>query len=81
MKNIVKCLFLLCFGLNSSNTMAQIKIPQLSPAAKAEQQIGLAKATITYNRPSSRVRKLLGQNDIPYGKVWRMAQMKSPHWN
>jgi tetratricopeptide (TPR) repeat protein len=73
MKNILKCLFLLCLGLISSNMMAQIKIPQLSPAAKVEQQIGLAKATITYSRPSLRGRKLLGQNDIPYGKVWRMG--------
>jgi hypothetical protein len=73
MKNILKCLFVFCIGLTNSDIMAQIKIPQLSPMAKVEQQIGLAKATITYSRPSLRGRKLLGQNDIPYGKVWRMG--------
>lgn len=52
---------------------AQIRIPQLSPAAKLEQQIGLATAKITYSRPSLRGRKLLGQKDIPFGKVWRMG--------
>jgi tetratricopeptide (TPR) repeat protein len=73
MKSILKCLFLSCFCLICSDIMAQIKIPQLSPVAKVEQQIGLAKATIIYSRPSLRGRKLLGQNDIPYGKVWRMG--------
>jgi Protein of unknown function (DUF2911) len=54
-------------------TDAQVKIPQLSPTAKIQQQIGLGTATITYGRPSLRGRKLLGQNSIPYGKVWRMG--------
>lgn len=64
---------LLCFVLFTTTADAQIKIPQLSPAAEIQQQIGLANALITYSRPSLRGRKLLGQNDIPYGKVWRMG--------
>jgi Protein of unknown function (DUF2911) len=73
MKNIKQVLGLLCFVLFVAQVDAQIKIPALSPAAEIQQQIGLANATIGYSRPSLRGRKLLGQNDIPYGKVWRMG--------
>lgn len=73
MKNIKQTLTLLCFVLLTAKADAQIKMPVLSPASKIEQQIGLTKATITYSRPSLRGRKLLGQNDIPFSKVWRMG--------
>ncbi len=73
MKNLITVILIMYFILNSLASMAQLKIPALSPAAKVEQQIGLAKANITYSRPSLKARKLLGQNDIPYGKVWRMG--------
>jgi Protein of unknown function (DUF2911) len=52
---------------------AQLHIPMVSPLGKVQQQIGLASATVTYGRPSLNGRKLLGQNSIPYGKVWRMG--------
>lgn len=52
---------------------AQISIPALSPKASVMQQIGLGKATITYARPSLKGRKLLGQESIPFGKVWRLG--------
>jgi hypothetical protein len=70
MKNI---LLILGFYLSISPLVAQLRIPQLSPAAKIEQQIGLSSATITYSRPALRGRKLLGQPSIPYGTVWRMG--------
>jgi hypothetical protein len=73
MKNIKQVLGLLCCVFFTAKADAQIKIPALSPSAEIVQQIGLAKATIEYSRPSLRGRKLLGQNDIPYGKVWRMG--------
>jgi tetratricopeptide (TPR) repeat protein len=73
MKSIKILLFISCFVFLMPQIKAQIKIPQLSPAAKVEQQIGLAKATLTYSRPSLRGRTLLGKSDIPYGKVWRMG--------
>jgi Protein of unknown function (DUF2911) len=59
--------------LSIFQVIAQLTIPQLSPAAKVEQQVGLDKVIVTYNRPSLKGRKLLGQSDIPYGKVWRMG--------
>jgi hypothetical protein len=52
---------------------AQLKIPALSPAAMVEEQVGLAKATVAYSRPSLRGRKMLGEAYIPFGKVWRMG--------
>jgi tetratricopeptide (TPR) repeat protein len=73
MKSINISFLISCFGFLMPNIKAQIKIPQLSPNAKIEQQIGLATATISYGRPSLRGRKLLGQADIPYNKVWRMG--------
>jgi Protein of unknown function (DUF2911) len=68
-----KILFLLTFLLSVLRVEAQLKIPALSPAAAVEQQIGLAKATVTYSRPSLRGRKMLGEDYIPFGKVWRMG--------
>jgi hypothetical protein len=68
-----KILFLLTFLLSVIQAEAQLKIPALSPAAMVEQQIGLAKATVTYSRPSLRGRKMLGEAYIPFGKVWRMG--------
>jgi Protein of unknown function (DUF2911) len=70
MKNI---LLIIGFCFYILPAMAQLKIPALSPAAMVEQQVGLAKATVTYSRPSLRGRKMLGEAYIPYGKVWRMG--------
>jgi hypothetical protein len=70
----MKKIFLILIIQIIANCMeAQINIPQLSPAAKVEQQIGLDNAIIKYGRPSLRGRKLIGQSNIPYGKVWRMG--------
>ncbi len=52
---------------------AQISIPALSPSASIKQQIGLGKVTINYARPSLRGRQLLGKENIPFGKVWRLG--------
>jgi hypothetical protein len=55
------------------NVHAQISIPALSPSASIKQQIGLGKVTINYARPSLRGRQLLGKENIPFGKVWRLG--------
>jgi hypothetical protein len=68
-----KIIFLLALVFCFSKANAQLKIPALSPAAMVEQQIGLAKTTVTYSRPSLRGRKMLGEEYIPFGKVWRMG--------
>jgi Protein of unknown function (DUF2911) len=68
----ITTLLLLAF-LFSTETQAQLHIPALSPTAVSQQQIGLGKAIVTYGRPSLRGRKLLGTDNIPNGKVWRMG--------
>jgi Protein of unknown function (DUF2911) len=65
-------LLLLVF-LFITETQAQLHIPALSPTAISQQQIGLGNAIVTYGRPSLRGRKLLGTDNIPNGKVWRMG--------
>jgi hypothetical protein len=55
------------------NAYAQISIPALSTSASIKQQIGLGKVTINYARPSLRGRELLGKDNIPFGKVWRLG--------
>jgi hypothetical protein len=57
----------------SNIVSAQIDIPALSPASTLQQQVGLSNVTISFHRPSLRGRKLLGQPNIPFGKVWRLG--------
>jgi Protein of unknown function (DUF2911) len=64
------------FSCSFLNLHAQIATPAASPSATVTQQIGLAKATITYSRPSLRGRKMIGSTQIPYGKVWRTGANK-----
>jgi Protein of unknown function (DUF2911) len=70
---MVKLSFMLAAVASFSNLTAQIKIPQESPAAKVQQQIGLSNVSITYGRPSLRGRKILGTEQVPYKKPWRMG--------
>lgn len=44
--------------------------PQLSPAAKIEQRVGLTDVTVKYSRPSKRDRIVFG-DIVPYGEIWR----------
>lgn len=64
---------ILAIGFLCQAGISQIKIPQLSPAAVVQQQVGLANVSISYARPSLRGRKMLGQASIPFGKVWRLG--------
>ena len=67
MKNI---LLLLCAGLISLGTSAQIQTPQSSPFTKIEQKVGLTDVAMEYSRPGMRNREIFG-NLVPFGKVWR----------
>jgi Protein of unknown function (DUF2911) len=73
MKKILS--FLLIFGALLS-LQAQVATPQASPNAQVMQQVGLAKVTISYARPSLKGRKMFGSPNIPYGKVWRTGANK-----
>ncbi len=44
--------------------------PDVSPAARIEQTIGLTRVTIDYARPHVKGRQIFGEL-IPYGQVWR----------
>jgi hypothetical protein len=52
--------------------VAQIKIPQASPAAVVSQEIGISSVKITYHRPGVKGRAIWG-GLVPYGKVWRLG--------
>jgi hypothetical protein len=65
--------FLVSFLSMALNIKAQVNIPSLSPAGSVQQQVGLCKVTINYGRPSLKGRKMLGQESIPYGNVWRLG--------
>ncbi len=62
MKNILFIAFAICmtFGVN-----AQISTPAASPASTVTHEVGLAKVTIEYSRPSLKGRKMFGSDFIP----------------
>lgn len=72
MKNI----FLALSIVASASIHAQIKSPQLSPAAKTEQTVGLTTITIDYSRPSARGRKVFG-DIVMYDELWRTGANKN----
>jgi tetratricopeptide (TPR) repeat protein len=67
MKKITLFLFV---GLISSFVNAQIQVPQPSPSAKIEQEVGLTNVTVEYSRPGMRGRTIFGDL-VPYGEKWR----------
>src|SRR5947209_4665676 len=68
MKNRKKINTLVLTALAVTAALAQNSKP--SPDATADVSLGGKTITITYNRPSMRGRKVMG-NLVPYGKVWR----------
>lgn len=65
------CILVVIFICSIMHVDAQhLKVPELSPASKLEQTIGLTQITIEYSRPSARGRKVFGEL-VPYGKLWR----------
>ena len=72
-------LLMLSMSLFLSSLTAQITTPQASPLASTSQDIGLAKATIEYSRPSLKGRKMVGNDLVPFGQVWRTGANKVPN--
>lgn len=67
----MKKIFLFLFaGLISSAASAQIEVPQPSPSATVEQEVGLTNVTLKYSRPGMRGRTIFGDL-VPYGERWR----------
>ncbi len=69
MKKFYACtlaLMMICLAFTSN---AQLT-PQLSSTQTITQDLGLGKVTLTYSRPNTKGRKMLGGME-PYGTVWR----------
>jgi hypothetical protein len=52
------------------NAQVQLRVPQLSQAAKISQTIGLSEVSISYHRPGVKGREIWG-GLLPYDAVWR----------
>ena len=65
-----KILFILFTGLLSGFATAQIQVPQPSPSATLEQQVGLTNVVVKYSRPGMNDREIFG-GLVPYGEKWR----------
>jgi len=48
----------------------QPELPQASPGAEVEQQVGVSKFTVTYSSPGVKGRPIWGAL-VPYGELWR----------
>lgn len=73
----MKKLFLfLCTGVLSAAVSAQVTVPQPSPSAKVEQQVGLTDVSLSYSRPGMKDRTVFG-NLVPYGERWRTGANKN----
>jgi hypothetical protein len=65
-----KVLLSLSFIATAVTSMAQLKLPALSPTCKIVQDFSTSTIEISYSRPSTRGRVIFG-NVVPYGSVWR----------
>ncbi|HUR81841.1 MAG TPA: DUF2911 domain-containing protein [Thermoanaerobaculia bacterium] len=54
------------------SALAEVPLPQVSPAAGVMQEVGISKVRIVYHRPAVQGRKIWG-GLVPYGKVWRLG--------
>jgi Protein of unknown function (DUF2911) len=52
------------------NAQTQVRIPQISQAAKISQTIGLSEVSVSYHRPGVKSREIWG-NVVKYDEVWR----------
>jgi hypothetical protein len=56
----------------AAGALAEIQLPQTSPAAAVMQEVGISRVKIHYHRPAVQGRKIWGAL-VPYGKVWRLG--------
>jgi hypothetical protein len=69
-------LFFTLSRLSSTDTFAQLHLPQPSPKSTLKQTVGLTEFTLEYSRPSAKGRVIFGEL-VPYGKVWRTGANKA----
>src|SRR5690349_6027333 len=58
------------FCLSGAAFAQRLQLPDLSPAAKVMQTVGLTEISVEYHAPGVRGRKIWG-GLLPYGEVWR----------
>ena len=73
MKKSLTFIALIFFTIFSN---AQVEIPQASPSADLEFEVGLTDIEIEYSRPNKRDRVIFGDL-VPYGKIWRTGANKN----
>jgi hypothetical protein len=56
----------------STVAVAEVQLPQASPASTITHEIGISKVTVAYHRPAVKGRKIWGEL-VPLGKVWRLG--------
>jgi hypothetical protein len=66
----MKRLVLAVFCLSSAAFAQRLQLPDLSPAAKVSQTVGLTEISVEYHSPGVRGRKIWGAL-LPFGEVWR----------
>lgn len=71
-----KIFLFLCAGVLSAGVSAQVTVPQPSPSAKVEQQVGLTDVSLNYARPGMKDRIIFG-NLVPYAERWRTGANKN----
>ena len=67
---ILFILFAAAFIFTMVDAQVQLRIPQLSQAAKVSQTVGLSEVSISYHRPGVKGREIWG-GLLPYDVVWR----------
>lgn len=70
--NFVRTLLLtlMSFLATQSQSIAQLKLPDLSYAGEIRQKVGFTNFTVNYERPMQRGRAIFGAL-VPYGKPWK----------
>jgi len=66
----MKLLLLLPTLFISTIACAQVDFPNPSPSQTIRQNFGMSAVEISYSRPGTKGRKIIGHNE-PYGRVWR----------
>ncbi|HYF70195.1 MAG TPA: DUF2911 domain-containing protein [Ohtaekwangia sp.] len=66
----MKIIHTLYFFLLSGIVQAQLHLPELSPRSYLKQEVGYTNITISYGRPATRGRVVMGEV-VPYNTLWR----------
>jgi Protein of unknown function (DUF2911) len=68
MKNLGCLVLLVVFGLGAG--AQDLHIPEPSTSQRLDQEFGMGRILVTYSRPNTKGRKIIGEIE-PYGLVWR----------